>query len=193
MKEKVIVAATGNEHKLKEIREILQGYTVLSAAEAGFFDEVEETGKDFLENAFLKARAVALKTGMPALADDSGLCVKALDGAPGIYSARYSGGGSAENRKLLLKNLEGISEREACFVCAIALVCPDGTEYSSIGKTFGSILHEERGQGGFGYDSLFLSDDLKKSFAQASEEEKNSVSHRGRALKGLLDSLKEWA
>ena len=190
MNEKKIVAATGNAHKLKEIREILKDYTVLSAAEAGFFDEVEETGADFLENAFLKARAVAAVTGMAALADDSGLCVKALGGAPGIYSARYSGGGEAENRKLLLKNLEGETHREACFVCAIALVCPDGTEYSSIGKTFGTILHEERGQGGFGYDSLFLSDDLNKSFAEASEEEKNSVSHRGRALQGLLDCLK---
>ena len=193
MKENVIVAATGNAHKLKEMREILKGYTVLSAAEAGFFDEVEETGEDFLENAFLKARAVAIKTGMAALADDSGLCVKALNGAPGIYSARYSGGGAAENRRLLLKNLEGETNREACFVCAIALVCPDGTEYSSIGKTFGAILHEERGEGGFGYDSLFLSNDLNKSFAEASEEEKNSVSHRGRALTGLLDSLKEWS
>ena len=187
------MAATGNAHKLKEIREILKDYTVLSAAEAGFFDEVEETGEDFLENAFLKARAVASKTGMAALADDSGLCVKALHGAPGIYSARYSGGGAKENRKLLLKNLEGELNREACFVCAIALVCPDGTEYSSIGKTFGKILLEERGEGGFGYDSLFLSDDLNKSFAEASEEEKNSVSHRGRALMGLLDSLQEDA
>ena len=191
MKEKVIVAATGNAHKLKEIREILKGYTVLSAAEAGFFDEVEETGTDFLENAFLKARAVAAKTGKAALADDSGLCVKALGGAPGIYSARYSGGDSRDNRKLLLKNLEGEQNREACFVCAIALVLPDGTEYSSIGKTFGKILLEERGENGFGYDSLFFSDDLKKSFAEADEEEKNCVSHRGRALKGLLDSLEE--
>ena len=191
MKHQTIVAATGNAHKLKEIREILTDFTVLSAAEAGFFDEVEETGADFLENAFLKARAVAKKTGMAALADDSGLCVKALGGAPGIYSARYSGGDSKENRKLLLKNLEGITEREACFVCAIALVCPDGTEYSSIGKTFGTILHEERGANGFGYDSLFFSDDLNKSFAEANEDEKNSVSHRGRALKGLLACLED--
>ena len=193
MKDKVIMAATGNAHKLKEMREILNGYTVLSAQEAGFFDEVEETGEDFLENAFLKARAVVNKTGMAALADDSGLCVKALGGAPGIYSARYSGGDNADNRKLLLKNLEGVTEREACFVCAIALVCPDGVEYSSIGKTFGTILFEERGVNGFGYDSLFLSNDLNKSFAEASDEEKNAVSHRGRALKGLLDCLKEQA
>lgn len=190
MEEKVIVAATGNEHKLKEIREILKGFTVISAKEAGFFGEVEETGSTFLENAFLKARAVVESTGRAALADDSGLTVDALGGAPGIYSARYSGGDSAENRKLLLKNMKGKTERGASFVCAVALVFPDGREYSSIGKTYGTITEEERGENGFGYDSLFLSSDLNKTFAEASDEEKNSVSHRGRALQGLLDSLK---
>ncbi|MDE6411088.1 MAG: RdgB/HAM1 family non-canonical purine NTP pyrophosphatase [Clostridia bacterium] len=190
MEEKVIVAATGNEHKLKEIREILKGYTVISAKEAGFFEEVDETGSTFLENAFLKARAVVQKTGRPALADDSGLNVDALGGAPGIYSARYSGGGSAENRKLLLKNMKGVTDRAASFTCAVALVFPDGREYSAIGKTYGTILSEERGENGFGYDSLFMSSDLHKSFAEASDEEKNSVSHRGRALQKLFDSLK---
>ena len=111
MKYKTVVAATGNEHKLKEIREILKGYHVISAMEAGFFEEVEETGKSFLENAFLKARAVVEKTGQAALADDSGLCVNALGGAPGIYSARYSGGDSAANRRLLLDNLENDRQR----------------------------------------------------------------------------------
>ncbi len=191
MSENVIVAATGNKHKLKEIREILKGYTVISAKEAGFFEEVEETGETFLANAFLKAQAVVKKTGRAALADDSGLTVDALGGAPGIYSARYSGGGSAENRRLLLKNMTGVTDRSASFTCAVALVFPDGKKYSAIGKTFGSILEEERGQNGFGYDSLFFSDDLKKSFAEASDEEKNSVSHRGRALAQLLDVLKE--
>lgn len=190
MEEKVIVAATGNEHKLKEIREILKGYTVISAKEAGFFEEVDETGSTFLENAFLKARAVVKSTGRAALADDSGLTVDALDGAPGIYSARYSGGGSAENRKLLLKNMTGVTNRKASFTCAVALVFPDGREYSAIGKTYGTILKEERGENGFGYDSLFFSDDLQKSFAEASDEEKNSVSHRGRALQELLNSSK---
>lgn len=190
MDEKVIVAATGNEHKLKEIREILKGYTVVSANEAGFFDEVDETGATFLENAFLKARAVVKSTGRAALADDSGLTVDALGGEPGIYSARYSGGGSAENRKLLLKNMQGAANRAASFTCAVALVFSDGREYSAIGKTYGTILEEERGQNGFGYDSLFFSSDLQKSFAEASDEEKNSVSHRGRALASLLDSVK---
>lgn len=189
MEEKIIVAATGNEHKLKEIREILQGCKVLSAKEAGFCEEVEETGETFLENAFLKARAVAKKTGRAALADDSGLAVEALNGAPGIYSARYSGGDSAKNRELLLKNMENVENRRACFVCAVALVFPDGREYSCEGKTFGVITREERGENGFGYDSLFLSDDLKKTFAEASDEEKNSVSHRGMALAELTRAL----
>lgn len=191
MEKNIIVAATGNEHKLKEMREILQSFTVVSAKEAGFFEDVAETGKTFLENAFLKARAVVEKTGRAALADDSGLTVDALNGAPGIYSARYSGGGSEENRKLLLKNMQGKTDRRASFVCAVALVFPDGREFSAIGRTFGTITEEERGENGFGYDSLFLSDDLHKTFAEASDEEKNSVSHRGRALTELVDRLKE--
>lgn len=191
MEQNIIVAATGNEHKLKEMREILQSFTVVSAKEAGFFEDVAETGKTFLENAFLKARAVVEKTGRAALADDSGLTVDALNGAPGIYSARYSGGGSEENRKLLLKNMQGKTDRRASFVCAVALVFPDGREFSAIGRTFGTITEEERGENGFGYDSLFLSDDLHKTFAEASDEEKNSVSHRGRALTELVDRLKE--
>lgn len=191
MEQKIIVAATGNEHKLKEMREILKDYKVISAKEAGFSDDVEETGKTFLENAFLKARAVVGKTGRAALADDSGLAVEALGGAPGIYSARYSGGGSAENRKLLLKNMRGKTDRRACFVCAVALVFPDGREFCAVGRTYGTITQEERGENGFGYDSLFLSDDLNKTFAEASDEEKNSVSHRGRALEELAKSLKE--
>lgn len=187
--EKVIVAATGNAHKLKEFREILTDWTVISAGEAGFFGDVEETGSTFAENAEIKARAVCAATGKPALADDSGLCVKALNGAPGVYSARYSGGDDADNRKLLLKNMEGIADRSAYFACAIALVFPNGECVSSEGRTYGRILHEERGMNGFGYDSLFYSDDLCKSFGEASDEEKNGVSHRGRALKGLEGKL----
>lgn len=187
--QKTIVAATGNLHKLDEIRKILTGYTVLSEAEAGFHGDVEETGETFRDNAFLKARAVCRATGMPALADDSGLCVTALGGAPGVHSARYSGGDAADNRKLLLKNMEGIGDRSAKFTCAVALVFPDGTEYCSIGNSCGVITHGERGTGGFGYDSLFYSNDLKKTFAEATEAEKNAVSHRGRALKGLLRAM----
>lgn len=184
-----VAAATANAHKLKEMREILSNFELISEREAGFLGEVEETGATFAENALIKARAVCKATGLPALADDSGLCVEALGGAPGVYSARYSGGGDAENRALLLKNLKDVSDRSAYFACAVALVFPDGRELIAEGKSCGSILHEERGDGGFGYDSLFLSDDLGVSFAEASEEAKNSVSHRGRALRELLKCL----
>lgn len=184
-----IVAATGNAHKLKEIREILKEHRILSALEAGFSGEVEETGSTFGENAVLKAQAVCAATGMVTLADDSGLCVEALGGAPGVYSARYSGGGDRENRALLLKNMHGISDRRACFVCALALVFPDGKMLTAEGRTEGVILTEERGANGFGYDSLFYSNMLNKTFAEAAEEEKNAVSHRGAALKKLAELL----
>lgn len=183
--ENTIVAATGNAHKLKEIRAILSDWKILSATEAGFFDEVEETGETFAENALIKAKAVCEATGFAALADDSGLCVVALNGAPGIHSSRYSGGGDAENRKLLLQNLEGETDRRAYFASAVALVFPNGETVTAEGRTYGSILTEERGENGFGYDSLFFSDDLGKSFGEADEEEKNRVSHRGRALAAL--------
>ncbi len=187
-----IVAATGNAHKLQEFRSILQGVEILSQSEAGFCGEVEETGATVAENARIKAQAVAQATGLAALADDSGLCVDALGGAPGVYSARYSGGGDRENRALLLKNLQGERNRAAHFACAVALVLPDGKTIGSTGETYGIILNEERGQNGFGYDCLFLSDDLNKTFAEASEEEKNAVSHRGRALLSLKEKLGEW-
>lgn len=184
-----LIAATGNKNKLREFREIFPEHQILSAAEAGFLDEVEETGKTFAENALLKARAVCKATGFPALADDSGLCVDALGGAPGVFSARYSGGGDAENRKLLLKTLGNEKNRRAYFACAVALVFPDGKILTAEGRSYGNILFEERGKGGFGYDSLFLSEDLGVSFAEATEEQKNSVSHRGRALGNLKELL----
>ena len=184
-----IVIATHNQNKLREIREILTGHEILSAEEAGFSDDVEETGTTFAENARLKAEAVCRATGLPALADDSGLCVDALGGAPGVFSARYSGGGSAENRKKLLKSLHGVENRAAHFACAVCLAFPDGQEMTAEGKTYGQILTEERGAGGFGYDSLFFSDDLGVSFAEAGEEENNAVSHRGRALRALAAKL----
>lgn len=185
MQEKTVVAATGNENKLKEFRAILKGWKVLSAQEAGFTGDVAETGETFLENAALKAHAVCAQTGLPALADDSGLCVEALGGAPGVYSARYSGGGDKENRALLLQNMSGAEDRRAYFACAIVLAFPNGEELTAEGRTYGHILCEERGENGFGYDSLFFSDDLQKSFGEAYAEEKNAVSHRGRALKAL--------
>ena len=183
MKKKIVVASN-NSHKLREIAQIFPQYDVLSGKEAGFVDDVEETGATFLENAFIKARAACSALGLPVIADDSGLCVDALDGAPGVFSARYAGshGDDAQNRRKLLQEMQGVEDREAHFCCAMAMVFPDGKEFSAEGKTYGFILAEESGNGGFGYDPLFFSDDLQKSFGVATVEEKNSVSHRYRAL-----------
>ena len=185
-----IVAATTNVGKLAEMRTILSEFEFVTAAEAGFNDEIEETGKTFSENALLKARTVCRATGLPALGDDSGLCVDALAGAPGIYSARYSGQGMAANRQLLLRNLQGRTDRSAHFNCAVALVFPDGREYTAEGQTYGVITTAEKGQSGFGYDCLFLSDELGKTFGEATPAEKNTVSHRGRALRNLATVIK---
>lgn len=192
MKEKIVVA-TGNAHKLREIAEIFPEYRFVSQKEAGFCSETEETGSTFAENALLKAEAAAKALALPVIADDSGLCVDALGGAPGVYSARYAGehGNDAENRKKLLKNMQGKTDRSAHFCCAVALCFPDGRRYVFEGKTYGKILCEEVGGGGFGYDCIFESDDLQKSFGLATAEEKNSVSHRFRALQGLKELLSE--
>ncbi len=182
-----------NKHKLREIAEIFTNYEIVSQKEMGFDEDVEETGTTFLENALIKARAAAKALGLPALADDSGICVVALGGAPGVYSARYCGyhGNDKENRDLLLKNMQGVEDRTAYFESAIALVYPDGKELVASGRTYGNILFEEQGDGGFGYDCIFESDDLGKSFGLATAEEKNSVSHRFRALNELLSVWKK--
>ena len=192
MEKQKIVVATGNAHKLREIAQIFPQFEVLSQKQMGFDVDVEETGITFEENALIKARAAAAALGCPALADDSGLCVEALGGAPGVYSARYSGehGNDAANRQLLLANLQGESNRRAYFKSAVAFVYPDGREIVVEGKTYGEILSQEQGTGGFGYDCVFFSDDLKKSFGDATAEEKNGVSHRFRALQALLEKLK---
>lgn len=191
MEKERMVVATGNAHKLKEIAEIFTEYEVVSQKQLGFDEDVEETGLTFAENALIKARAAAKALHCIALADDSGLCVDALGGAPGIYSARYCGyhGDDRKNRLLLLKNMENITERSAHFISAIALVYPDGREIVVEGKTYGKILREEVGDGGFGYDCIFESDDLKKSFGLATPQEKNAVSHRFRALQALRKIL----
>jgi XTP/dITP diphosphohydrolase len=192
MKEKLVVAS-GNAHKLREIAQIFTQYEVVSQKEAGFDEDVEETGTTFEENALIKARAASKALGVVALADDSGICVEALDGAPGVYSARYCGwhADDKSNRDLLLKNLAGKENRKAYFESAIALVYPDGRELVAHGRTYGSILYAEDGDGGFGYDCLFFSDDLQKSFGRASAEEKNSVSHRYRGLTALKAMLEK--
>ena len=183
-----LVVASGNKNKLREIAEIFTDFEVCSQKEMGFDEDVEETGTTFAENALIKARAASAALGEMVLADDSGLCVDALDGAPGVYSARYCGyhGDDEKNRKVLLKNMEGITNRRAHFTSAIALVYPDGRELLAEGHTYGEILHEETGNGGFGYDCLFFNDDLQKSFGVVTAEEKNKVSHRFRALQELL-------
>ncbi len=193
MEKQRLVVASGNAHKLREIAEIFTEFEVVSQKQMGFDVDVEETGESFMENALIKANAAAKALGLPALADDSGLCVDALDGAPGVYSARYSGGHGNDkaNRALLLKNLEGKTDRRAHFTSALALVYPDGRQITAEGYTYGNILYEEQGEGGFGYDCLFKSEDLQKSFGLATAEEKNSVSHRGRALQLLLKKWRE--
>ena len=185
-KERLIVASN-NQHKLREIAEIFTDFEVLSQKQAGFDVDVEETGETFIENAQLKARAACKALGCAVLADDSGLCVDALGGAPGVYSARYCGyhGSDAENRAVLLKNLQGKADRKAYFNSAIVMVFSDGTELVAEGQTHGYILKKEDGEGGFGYDPLFFSNDLQKSFGVATAEEKNGVSHRFRALQAM--------
>ena len=187
-----IVVASGNEGKIKEILKIFKGCEIVPMREAGFTGEIEENGKSFRENALIKARAVCEKLSLPALADDSGLCVDFLGGAPGIYSARFSGEGDAANRRLLLEKMKDATDRRAHFECAVCLYLPDCRTLFGVGQTFGSILQEERGKHGFGYDSLFFSDDLKKSFGEASAREKNKVSHRARALADLTERLKTF-
>ena len=188
---KTLVVASGNAHKSREIAEIFTQFDVISQKELGFMEEVEENGATFVENALIKARAASQALGCIALADDSGLCVNALGGQPGIYSARYCGhhGSDKENRQLLLQNMQGMTDRTAHFHSAIAVVFPDGRELVAEGQTFGEILPEEVGEGGFGYDPIFFSHDLKKSFGVATAEEKNGVSHRFRALQKMWTLL----
>ena len=188
-----LVVATGNAHKLREIAEIFTEFEVVSQKEMGFNEEVEENGATFAENALIKARAASKALGCIALADDSGLCVDALNGAPGIFSARYCGyhGDDQANRNKLLEDMRGKENRTAHFNSAVALVYPDGRELVAEGQTYGKILEKETGEGGFGYDCLFFSDDLQKSFGLATAEEKNSVSHRFRSLQKLLKMWQE--
>ena len=184
MKTQTLVVASNNAHKLREIAQIFPEYQIVSQKQAGFCEEVEETGSTFIENALIKARAACAALKLPVLADDSGLCVAALGGAPGVYSARYCGWHAEDksNRTLLLKNMEGKTDRTAYFCSASAIVYPDGKELTAEGRTYGRLLTEESGDGGFGYDPIFFSDDLQKSFGVATAEEKNGVSHRYRAL-----------
>lgn len=189
------VLASQNKGKLKEMQEILGdlGVEVVSEAELGLALEVEETGATFMENAALKAKAVMAAAGLPAIADDSGLCVDALQGAPGIYSARYGGLDSDQARcRLLLANLRGATDRSAHFRTAIVCAFPDGATLTAEGTCSGAIAFAPMGEGGFGYDPLFFVPDKRKTFAQLTAEEKNEISHRGKALRALAVVLKEY-
>ncbi len=187
-----LILATNNEHKVREMREILGDHftEMITLKEANIDHETVEDGLTFRENALKKAREITEITGLPALADDSGLCVMALDGMPGVFSARYAStddnnASDQANRDLLLKNMEGITDRRAYFACAIALTMPDGTSYETEGKFWGEIGFEEKGENGFGYDSLFFVPEFNMTSAEMSPEQKNSMSHRGEALRKL--------
>ena len=191
-----LIIASNNAHKIKEIKEILSGKfsEILSLKEAHVCHETVEDGKSFTENSLKKAREIAAITGCAALADDSGICVDALDGRPGIFSARYAGEDDpalldAANNALLLKELADKTDRGAHYACSMALVYPDGREITAMGYMYGDILTEERGAGGFGYDPLFVPKGEKRSVAEMSESEKNQISHRAEALKNLLEKI----
>ena len=191
-----LVLASKNQHKLLEMEHILRdlGLEVVLESQVGVDVDVEETGTTFLENAALKARAVMEASGMAAIADDSGLMVDALDGAPGVYSARYGNLDSDQARtSYLLENLKDVPawKRGAQFVSAIVCILPDGREVHAQGTCQGEILFAPRGENGFGYDPVFYSPELKKTFSEATEEEKSTVSHRGRALRAFLTAWKE--
>lgn len=191
------ILASHNQKKLKEMREILtsMGAEVLPQKEAGLTLEAEETGTTFLENALIKARAACEALNEPAIADDSGLMAEALNGEPGVYSARY-GGEACQNDEerlyLLLKNMEGRENRRAKFVSAIACVFPNGDEITTIGECPGLITREPRGEGGFGYDPVFQVEGTGKTMAELSPQEKNIVSHRGRAMREFERKLREY-
>lgn len=191
-----LIVASNNQNKIREIKKILQNKVeeVISLKDAGIFVDVEETGKSFQENALLKATAIRnlLKDkSFAVLADDSGLEVEALNGDPGIFSARFAGENKndSDNRKKLLRLLENEKNRKARFVCALALIKENGDKIFITATSNGEITDREIGEHGFGYDSLFYSYDLKKTFAEASDDEKNSVSHRARALLQLQKKL----
>lgn len=193
-----IVAATGNKHKIEEIESITKkfGMNVITKAEAGVGGlEVEETGTTFEENSLIKAEAIMKATGMPAIADDSGLEADALDGAPGVYSARFSGEGATDesNNAKLLKLMENVPDdkRSARFVSVVTLCFPDGTVVAARGECPGTLRRSPRGDGGFGYDPLFVPVGYDKTYAEISAEEKNIISHRAKALGILRMKLKE--
>lgn len=193
-----MVLASKNPHKLVEIQKIVERFDIqlVLESELGVDIDVEETGTTFEENSLLKAKAVMEATGLPALADDSGIAVDALNGAPGVYSARYGFDNTLDDwgrLQLLLKNTENVpdGQRQAQFVCVITLMTPEGQMIQARGEVHGELLRAPAGTGGFGYDPIFYYPPLGKTLAEVAPEEKNQVSHRARALKVLYEKMKE--
>ena len=191
-----LVLASKNAKKLVEMNDILShlGIEVCSEAEAGVDLEVEETGTTFEENSLLKARAVMEASGLPAIADDSGLCVDCLNGAPGVYSARYGGEGLSDEARyrILLENMRGQMTRAAKFVSVITCCFPNGDVLSARGECAGPIAYAPMGEGGFGYDPVFFVPELKKTFSQMTADEKNAISHRGKAIQAFKVKLEDY-
>lgn len=191
-----LIIASNNAHKIYEIKKILSGKfdEILSLREAGVSHETVEDGSTFMENSLKKAREIAEITGCAALADDSGICAHALDGAPGIYSARFAGeykGQESDDRNnaLLLEKLADKSDKSAHYTCAMSLVYPDGREVCAEGYMHGKIIDTPRGSAGFGYDPIFVPDGESRTVAEMSDDEKNLISHRANALKLLLSKI----
>ena len=192
---KTIVLASNNKHKIKEVKDILGNINILTLNDIGYLEDIEENGETFLENALIKAKTISeylKEKGLDydVLADDSGLCCIGLNLEPGIYSARYAGGHGDDkaNRDKLISNLKD-KDRSAYFNCTLVLYHIDGTYDYREGKTYGKIIDEERGDTSFGYDCIFLSDDLIKTFGEATSAEKNKVSHRSRALSQIKELI----
>lgn len=191
-----LIIASNNAHKIYEIKKILSGKfdEILSLREAGVSHETVEDGSTFMENSLKKAREIAEITGCAALADDSGICAHALDGAPGIYSARFAGeykGQESDDRNnaLLLERLSYKADKSAHYTCAMSLVYPDGSEVCAEGYMYGKIIDTPRGSAGFGYDPIFVPDGDRRTVAEMSDDEKNLISHRANALKLLLSKI----
>ena len=189
------VLATANPGKIREMREILPGFGVrfISRNEIGIDIEVEETGTTFYENALIKARAICTLSGLPAIADDSGLIVEALGGAPGVYTSSFGGEKLSESERCdyLIKKLNDTEQRNAKFVCTIVCVFPNGDIISAKGECCGTIAYEPAGLGGFGYDPIFIAEGFDKTMAELSPDEKNRTSHRGAALREFAQLLLE--
>lgn len=189
----MIVIATNNKAKLNEFRELFNdSEQVLSLNDIGFNAEIEETGITFQENSYIKAKTIYDFCHLPVIADDSGICVKALNDAPGVFSARFASMNNydGDNIDLLLEKLKTETDRSAYFFCCLTYIDANGKVYYFNGQTDGTVLHERTGEKGFGYDPVFYSNDLRKSFGLATDDEKNSVSHRGRAIQEFFKFYK---